>query len=93
MQRFTVILASEADGFVAVVPALPGAASQGESRAEALRNIAEAINGWVEAARAAGEPVPRESVETIAAKVTEVLRYRDELGLTRILEMATASAA
>ncbi|MEK7766381.1 MAG: type II toxin-antitoxin system HicB family antitoxin [bacterium] len=34
--------------YVAEVPALPGCLSQGRTRREALRNIHEAIAGWVE---------------------------------------------
>ena len=36
-------------GFVAHVPALRGCRSQGSTRDEALRNIREAIEGWLEA--------------------------------------------
>ncbi len=35
-------------GFVAHVPALKGCWSQGDTRAEALANIREAIAGWLE---------------------------------------------
>ena len=38
----------EAGYFVAEVPALPGCFSQGRSREEALKNVEEAIEGWLE---------------------------------------------
>ncbi len=41
----------EEDGqgyFVAEVPALPGCLSQGKTREEAIDNIKEAIEGWLE---------------------------------------------
>ena len=38
----------EAGYFVAEVPALPGCVSQGKSKKEALDNIKEAIEGWLE---------------------------------------------
>jgi predicted RNase H-like HicB family nuclease len=38
----------EAGFFVAEVPALPGCLSQGKTREEALKNIREAIEGWLE---------------------------------------------
>ena len=38
----------EAGYFVAEVPALPGCLSQGKSRDEALANVKEAIEGWLE---------------------------------------------
>ena len=60
--RYTVILEQEPDGgFVASVPALPGCVSQGDNRAEALRNIRQAVELYVEDCRAAGDPVPVES--------------------------------
>lgn len=60
--RYTVILEREADGgYIASVPALPGCISQGDDRAEAMRNIREAINLNVEDCREAGDPVPNEA--------------------------------
>src|SRR6266567_7136822 len=47
--RYTVILQKEDDGgYVVTVPILPGCVSQGDTRAEALRNIEEAIELYVE---------------------------------------------
>jgi len=47
---FRVILREEpSDGFSAQCVELPGAISQGETREEALRNIREAIEGYLEA--------------------------------------------
>ncbi len=60
--RYTVILEQEPDGgYVASAPALPGCVSQGDNRAEALRNIRQAIELYVEDCREAGDPVPVES--------------------------------
>jgi len=39
---------SEDGGFTAFVPALPGCISEGDSREEALRNIREAIDLYLE---------------------------------------------
>ena len=58
--RYTVILQKEDDGYVATVPVLPGCVSQGDSREEALKNIEEAIEVYLEDMRAAGEIVPVE---------------------------------
>ncbi len=59
---YTVILEREADGgFVVSVPALPGCVSQGDSRQEALSNIREAIELYIEDCREAGDPVPEEA--------------------------------
>ncbi len=53
--RYTVVLEQAADGgYVACVPALPGCVSQGDSRTEALANIREAIELYIEDCRDAG---------------------------------------
>jgi len=43
-----VIEKDEAGYFMAEVPALPGCLSQGKTQKEALKNIKEAIEGWLE---------------------------------------------
>jgi len=72
MIRYTVVLEKEDDGgYVVSVPALPGCVRQGDSRAQALANIREAIELYVEDCRDAGDPVPtdagKEFVEVEAA--------------------------
>jgi len=57
--QYTVVLEQAADGsFSAWVPFLPGCVSCGDSREEALTNIAEAIRGHLDIMREHGEPVP-----------------------------------
>ena len=57
--RYTVILEREADGgYVATMPALPGCLSQGDTRDEAMKNIREAADLYIEDCIAAGDPVP-----------------------------------
>ena len=59
--RYTVILERESDGgYVVSVPALPGCVSQGDSRAEALSNIREAIELYIEDCRDVGDPIQTE---------------------------------
>ena len=59
--RYTVVLEQEPDGgYVASVPALPGCVSQGDTREEALANIREAADLYIEDCIAAGDPVPTE---------------------------------
>jgi len=59
---YTVILEQEPDGgYVVSVPALPGCVSQGDSRDEALRNIREAMELYIEDCVACGEPIPVEA--------------------------------
>ena len=45
-------------GFVVHCPALPGCYSQGETGDEALANIREAIEAYIESLRMDGLPVP-----------------------------------
>ena len=57
--KYRVLIEQDEDGvFVAEVPSLPGCISQGETRAEALTNIREAIGVYLESLAAHGEPVP-----------------------------------
>ena len=65
--RYTVILEQEPDGgYVVSVPALPGCVSQGDSRTEALSNIREAIELYIEDCRDAGDPIPTEVGKEVA---------------------------
>ena len=60
--RYTVVLERELDGgYVVGVPTLPGCVSQGDARAEALANIREAIELYLEDCRDAGDPIPTEA--------------------------------
>ena len=51
---------SEEDGggFLATVPELPGCMSDGETRAEALANVEDAIATWLHCARKMGRAIP-----------------------------------
>src|SRR5436309_15670320 len=60
--RYTVILEQEPDGgFVATVPALPGCVSQGDTRDEAIANIREAAELYIDDCLASADPVPTEA--------------------------------
>ncbi len=61
---------NESGGFTVVVPVLPGCVSEGDTKAEALANIGEAIELYIESLRADGEPVPSE--EGVEEAVVEV---------------------
>ena len=57
--KFIVTLSEDEDGFiVASCPALPGCHSQGRTTEEAVTNIKEAIELYVESMVAHGEPLP-----------------------------------
>jgi predicted RNase H-like HicB family nuclease len=60
-RKYTVIIEEGDDGYYVVqCPALPGCWSQGKTREEALANIREAMELYVESLTAHGEPVPKE---------------------------------
>jgi len=48
----------ESGGYVAECPELPGCVSQGETVDEALRNIKEAIEAYLESVKKHGESLP-----------------------------------
>ena len=60
-QRHQVLIYPGEDGFwVADCPSLPGCISQGTSKEDALDNIKEAIEGYVEALKADRLPIPED---------------------------------
>ena len=48
MKLNVIVEKDEAGYFVAEVPAMPGCLSQGKTQEEALINIREAVEGWLE---------------------------------------------
>ena len=54
-------------GFVATVPDLPGCMSDGATREEAARNIADAIESWIEEANRLGRAIPVPSAHLLLA--------------------------
>jgi predicted RNase H-like HicB family nuclease len=66
MKLRIVLEPSEDGGYTAIVPALPGCLSEGESREEALANVQEAIELYL-------EPVEDEWELSPEAEVLEVV--------------------
>jgi len=57
--KYRVLLQKDEDGiFVAEVPSLPGCISQGTTRKDALKNIQEAIELYIESLIEHNEPIP-----------------------------------
>ncbi len=57
--RYRVSIEQDEDGiFVAECPVLPGCVSQGATRAEALANIKDAMEGYLESLRKHNDPIP-----------------------------------
>ena len=59
--KYTLIIEKgQESGYVAYAPALKGCVSQGKTKVEALKNIKEAMEAYVEALIEDGLQVPRE---------------------------------
>jgi predicted RNase H-like HicB family nuclease len=57
--KFRVIIEQDEEGmFVAECPSLPGCVSEGKTREEAIKNIKEAIEGFLESLKKHNEPIP-----------------------------------
>ena len=61
--REVVIYRGEDGYWVVECPSLPGCVSQGKTKAEAIANIREAIEGWIESAKARGQTVSEETFD------------------------------
>ncbi len=60
----------EYDGFVADCPSLPGCMSQGKTKAEVLKNIREAIRGYIKVLKKHHQTVPLEAITPRYIEVT-----------------------
>ncbi|MCE3246729.1 MAG: hypothetical protein K0R41_554 [Geminicoccaceae bacterium] len=58
-----VFWSDEDDGYIAVVPDLPGCSAVGNTPEEAVREIGDATEAWIAACRAAGDSVPEPSAK------------------------------
>ena len=67
MHKYDLIIYwSNVDGvFVAEVPQLPGCAAHGLTQEEALRNVKDAVELWIETAREFGDPIPEPKGERL----------------------------
>ncbi len=64
-----VLLYQDEDGYwIAEVPSLPGCVSDGETIDDALRNIDDAIEGYIASLKKHGDPVPEEPDDMIVVR-------------------------
>ncbi|ADE14114.1 protein of unknown function UPF0150 [Nitrosococcus halophilus Nc 4] len=54
----------EDEGYIAVVPDLPGCSAWGATPEEAIREIQDAAAAWVEACRKSGDSIPEPVTKT-----------------------------
>ncbi len=62
---------AEEGGYTVYVPSLPGCVSEGDTYEEALQNIREAIEGWIQVSQEFGDEIPPSDViiETVQVAV------------------------
>ena len=66
VMKYTVLIArGNESGYVAAVPALPGCVSQGRTKRDAIKNVKEAIEVYLEALLEDGLAVPVEAGKTL----------------------------
>jgi predicted RNase H-like HicB family nuclease len=75
----------EDEGFIAIAPDLPGCSAFGESQSEAIAELQNAIVVWIEAAKAAGNPVPEPSRSKPEPRVSGKLLLRLPRSLHAVL--------
>ena len=64
--KFRIVIEQDENGmFVAECPTLPGCISQGKTNEEAIRNIKDAIQGYVESLKKHNEPIPPSIQEAV----------------------------
>jgi predicted RNase H-like HicB family nuclease len=65
MKLQVVVEQDEAGYYAAEVPALPGCLSQGKTREEAIANVKEAVEGWLEVMEAKQMVAGRRTIEVV----------------------------
>ena len=61
--RAVILRRGEDSGWIVECPSLPGCITQGKTKAEAVRNIKEAIEGWIETMTVHGQAIPEEDYD------------------------------
>ena len=90
MRTYTVVLGTDPEwpGYWVSCPAMPGTLSQGQSRDEALANIAEAMELWLEVTLEDGVNTLPETPELIAAEAASFRDIQAENGWPIAVETA-----
>jgi predicted RNase H-like HicB family nuclease len=67
-----IFYSKEDEGYIAVVPELPGCSAFGETEEEALKKVKVAIELWIEAAKKEGREIPKLKGKELLKAVMEV---------------------
>ena len=63
--KFRILVQFDGENYVAECPNLPGCVSQGKTRSEAVKNIKDAIKGYIASLKKHDEPVPPPIIEEV----------------------------
>ncbi|MBW4631104.1 MAG: type II toxin-antitoxin system HicB family antitoxin [Iphinoe sp. HA4291-MV1] len=69
MKRQVIIYPGEDNYWVAECPSLPACISQGKTKEEAIVNIKEAIELYIEVLKEEGRSIPEDNLETVLVEV------------------------
>ncbi len=77
MKQYKVLLESDEDGWiVATVPELPGCVSQGKTKKDALANIKEAIEGYLECLADINGELPANELISVGVHAPSIRKAR-----------------
>lgn len=95
MRRYTVVLSPDpnAGGYAVIVPAMPGALSEAESREDALRCAAQVMAVWIEVAEEDGYGPLSETPELVSRTAASILEDRASEGWDLNVELVTVAPA
>ena len=65
-----ILTPAEEGGFTVTVPALPGCVSEGNTYEKALKNIREAVEGYLNVCRRYGDPIPPSDIMQDVVRVS-----------------------
>ncbi|KCZ70704.1 hypothetical protein ANME2D_02727 [Candidatus Methanoperedens nitroreducens] len=68
-----IFYSEEDEGYIAIVPELPGCSAFGETEEEALKEIKIAIDLWLETAKKEGREIPKPAGKELLRVVVEEL--------------------
>ena len=67
MPKYAIVIfwSDDDDLYIAYAPELPGCMAHGDTYEDALKNITDAMNFWIETVQEIGKPVPKPKVNDI----------------------------
>lgn len=68
MYAIEIFYSEEDDGFIAIVPELPGCSAFGRTEEDALREVKIAMQLWLETAKEIGREVPAPQKRSLVAE-------------------------